>query len=150
MSLSEKITDDLKDAIKARDTLRTSCLRMLKTSVKNRQVEKGAILKDDEIRSIISSLIRKGQEAANEYRNGGREDLAVKEDLEVKIFYSYLPEQLSPEEIEIILKETISELSADSPKYLGKVMKAAMARIAGKAQGKEVNEIARKLLSKPA
>lgn len=150
MPLSEKITDDLKDAIKARDTLRTSCLRMLKTSIKNRQVEKGATLKDDEIRSIISSLIRKGQEAANEYRNGGREDLAVKEDLEVKIFYSYLPEQLSPEEIEIILKETISELSADSPKYLGKVMKAAMARIAGKAQGKEVNEIARKLLSKPA
>jgi uncharacterized protein YqeY len=147
MSLSEKITDDLKESIKARDTLRTSCLRMLKTGIKNKQVERGATLKDDEIQSIISSLIRKGREAATEYRNGGREDLAEKEDLEVKILYGYLPKQLSPEEIEIILKETISELSADSPKDLGKVMKAAMARIAGKAQGKEVNEIARKLLS---
>lgn len=147
MSLSEKITDDLKAAIKARDALRTSCIRMLKTGIKNRQVEKGATLEDDEIQSIISSLIRKGKEAATEYRNGGREDLAEKEDQEIKILYDYLPEQLSPEEIEEILKETISELSADSPKDIGKVMKAAMARIAGKAQGKEVNEIARKLLS---
>lgn len=147
MSFSDKITEDLKEAIKARDELRTSCIRMLKTSIKNRQVEKGDSLKDDEIQSIISSLIRKGREAATEYRKGGREDLAEKEDLEVKILYGYLPEQLSPEDIEVILKETISELSADSPKDLGKVMKAAMSRIAGKAQGKEINEIARKLLS---
>jgi uncharacterized protein YqeY len=147
MSLSEKINEDLKIAIKARDELRTSCLRMLKTGIKNRQVEKGDRLKDDEIQSIISSLVRKGQEAAEEYRKGSREDLAVKEEKEIEILYGYLPEQLRPEEIEIILKEIISELSADSPNYLGKVMKAAMTRVAGKAQGKEVNEIARKLLS---
>ena len=147
MSLSEKINEDLINAIKARDELRTSCLRMLKTGLKNKQVEKGDTLKDDEIQSVVSSLVRRGKEAAKEYREGGREDLAVKEDQEIKIFYSYLPKQLSPEEIEVILKETISELSADSPKDMGRVMKAAMARIAGKAQGKEVNQIARKLLS---
>ena len=147
MLLSEKITEDLKEAIKARDELRTSCIRMLKTGIKNRQVEKGGTLKDDEIQSIISSLVRKGREAAKEFRKGGREDLAVKEEREIEILYGYLPEQLSPEEIETILKETISELAADSPKHLGKVMKAAMARIAGKAQGKEVNEIAKRLLS---
>ena len=88
-----------------------------------------------------------GQEAAKEFSKGDREDLAAKEEEEIKILYSYLPEQLEPDEIERILKETISELSAESPKDLGKVMKTAMARMAGRAQGKEVNEMARKLLS---
>jgi hypothetical protein len=147
MSLSQKIAEDLKKAMKAKDAFRTSCLRMLKTSLKNKQVEKGDSLKDEEIHSIISSSIRKGQEAMKEFRQGGREDLATKEEEEIKILYGYLPQQLNPEEIEGILQEIISELSADNLKDLGKVMKVAMARMAGKAQGKEVNEIANKLLS---
>jgi uncharacterized protein YqeY len=147
MSLSEKITEDLKKAMKAKDGLRISCIRMLKSSLKNKQVEKGEILRDQDIQSLISSLIRKGREAAIEFRKGGREDLAVKEEAEIRILYEYLPEQLKPEEIERILKETISELSVDSMKDLGKVMKVAMDRMAGRAQGKDVNEIARKLLS---
>ena len=147
MSLSEKITEDLKEAMKAKDGLRISCIRMLKSSLKNRQVEKRETLRDKDIQSLISSLIRKGQEAATEFRKGGREDLAEKEEAEIKILYEYLPEQLNPDEIERILKETISELSVDSMKDLGKVMKVAMDRMAGRAQGKDVNEIARKLLS---
>ncbi len=147
MSLSEKITDDLKEAMKAKEKLRTSCLRMLKSNLKNRQVEKGETLSDAEIQSIISSMIKKGREAAKEFKEGGRADLAAKEEEEITFLYSYLPEQLQPDEIERIIKETISELSAQGPKDLGKVMKTAMARIAGRAQGKEVNEIARKLLS---
>jgi len=147
MLLSEKITEDLKEAMKAKEALRISCIRMLKSSLKKRQVEKGDLLKDEEVESIISSLIRKGREAAKEFRNGGREDLAVKEEEEIRILYGYLPEQLQPDEIEKILKETISQLSVDNIKDLGKVMKVAMARIAGRAQGKEVNEIAKKLLS---
>ncbi len=82
-----------------------------------------------------------------EFRQGGREDLATKEEEEIKILYGYLPQQLKPEEIEGILQEIISELSADNLKDLGKVMKVAIARMAGKAQGKEVNEIAKELLS---
>ncbi len=120
---------------------------MLKTALKNKQVEKRRELEDQEVQAVISSLIRKGQEAAKEFREGNRLDLAAKEEEEIKILYEYLPEQLSPAEIEKNLKEIISELSASSLKDLGKVMKAAMARMAGKAQGKEVNEIARKLLS---
>ena len=147
MPLTEQIAEDLKMAMKAKDKARISCLRMLKTSLKNKQVEKGDDLKDEEIQSVISSLIRKGQEAAKEFSEGGRKDLAEKEEEEVKILYGYLPEQLNPHEIERILVETISELSAQSPKDIGKVMKAAMNRMAGRAQGKEVNEIARKLLS---
>jgi len=148
MLLEKTIAEDLKKAMKARDELRTSCLRMLKTSIKNMQVEKGRTLKDEEIHGVISSLVRKGKEAADEFRKAGRDDLAAKEDQEVEIIYAYLPEQLSSEEIEKALKGMIDEVSADGLKDLGKLMKVAMGRFAGRAQGKEVNEIARKLLSR--
>jgi uncharacterized protein YqeY len=147
MPLSQKIADDLKAAMKAKEELRISCLRMLKTSMKNRQVEKGRPLEDDDIQSLISSQVRRGQESAKEFRNGGREDLAVKEEKEIEILFGYLPKQLTSDEIEDLLKEIITELPADGMKDMGKVMKVAMARIGGKAQGKKVNEIARKLLS---
>lgn len=147
MTLNQKIIEDLKKSIKARDEVRTSCLRMLKASLKNKQVEKGRELEEEEIQAIISSMIRKGKESIKEFSKGGREDLALKEEEEISIFYEYLPQQLTPDEIEKTLKEVVSELSAESPKDLGKVMKLAMSRMAGQAQGKEVNEIARKLLS---
>ena len=145
--LSQKILEDLRQAMKARDATRVSCLRMIKASLKNKQVEKGRELEEKEIQTAISSLIRKGQEAAKEFRQGGREDLAAKEEEEIKVLSGYLPEQLTPADIEKNLKEIIAEQSIDSIKDLGKVMKIAMARMSGKAQGKEVNEMARKLLS---
>ena len=149
MSLSDKIIEDLKSAIKSKDEIRVSSLRLLKAALKNKQVEKGKghELNDEEIQAVISSFTRKGKEAAVEFRRGGREDLALKEEQEIKILSEYMPRQLTPEEIEKTLREIISELSAESSKDLGKVMKAAMARMAGQAQGKEVNEIARKILS---
>ena len=147
MSLSQKIIEDLKKAMKAKDTTRVSCLRMLKTALKNKQVEKGRDLEDKEIQAAISSLVRKAKEAAKEFTEGNRPDLAAKEEGEIKIYYEYLPEQLTPADIEKILKEVITESSAAGMKDLGTVMKAAMSRMGGQAQGKEVNEIARKLLS---
>ena len=147
MSQNQKINEDLKDAMKAKDSLRVSCLRMLKTALKNMQIEKGRELEDKEIEAVVSSLVRKGKEAVKEFRNGGREELAAKEEQEIEIFYEYLPRQLTPEEIENTLREVISELSATGPKDTGKVMKAAMVRMSGQAQGKEVSEIAGRLLS---
>jgi uncharacterized protein YqeY len=149
MSLAEQLAEDFKKALKSKDETRISCLRMLKASLKNEQVKKGKELNDEEIQAVVSSLIRKGQEAAEEFKKGSREDLAQKEEKEIAIFYGYLPEQLGSLEIEAMLKEIVDELSATGPKDLGKVMKVAMARMAGKAQGKEVNELARKLLSQP-
>lgn len=145
MSLNQKIVEDLKAAMKAKDKDRVSCLRMLKASLKNFQVDKGRELEDKEIQAAISSSVRKSKESAAEFRKGDREDLALKEEREIKILYDYLPQQLTPDEIEKMLREIIVEISASS-KDPGKVMKAAMARMAGQAQGKEVNEIARKLL----
>lgn len=147
MGLLDRIEQDFKTALKGKDTITLSCLRMLKSSLKNKQVELGRALKDDEIQSVIVSMIKKGKDAIQEFKNGGREDLAAKEDEEIKVLYRYLPEQLSSDEIEAILKEIIEEVSAKGPKDMGKVMKVAMSRMAGRAQGREVSEIAKKLLS---
>ena len=146
-SLIEKVAQDLKDAMKAKDELRLSCMRMLKAAVTNEQGRRTEPLNDEDVQAVIQSLIRKGQEAALEFRKGLREDMAAKEEGEVKILSGYLPQQLAPAEIEKALKEIIAEVSASGPKDLGKVMKAAMGRLSGKVQGKEVNEVAKRLLS---
>ena len=145
-SLVEKIAQDLRDAMKAKDELRLSCLRVLKAGVTNEQGRRTEPLNDEDVQAVIQSLIRKGQEAAVEFRKGLREDMAAKEEKEVKILSGYLPQQLAPVEIEKALQEIIAEVSASGPKDLGKVMKAAMGRLSGKVQGKEVNEIAKRLL----
>jgi uncharacterized protein YqeY len=144
--LAEKIAQDLKEAMKSKDELRLSCLRVLKAAVTNEQGRRTQPLMDEDVQAVIQSLIRKGQEAAVEFRKGSREDMAAKEEGEVKILSGYLPQQLAPAEIENVLKEIIAEVSASGPKDLGKVMKAAMGRLSGKVQGKEVNEIAKRLL----
>ncbi|MBN2125232.1 MAG: GatB/YqeY domain-containing protein [Deltaproteobacteria bacterium] len=147
MKLVEKISEDLKEAMKAKDDFRVSCLRMLKTSLKLKQVEKGQALEDEAAHSVVASLIRKGQDAAAEFRKGNREDLAAKEEREVNFLYTYMPRQMTPAEIEAVLREVMRELSAQGLKDLGKVMKTAMARLGDQAQGKQVNEIARRLVS---
>jgi|WetSurMetagenome_2_1015567.scaffolds.fasta_scaffold64694_2 uncharacterized protein len=147
MTLEDQINEDIKSAMKSRDEARVSCLRFLKSNLKNKQVEKLAKLEDEEIHAVISSLIRRSMDSIKEFSQGGREDLAAKEKLEMEILYGYLPKQLSPEDVEKIIRETISELSAEGPKDIGRVMKAAMNRLSGQAQGKEVNEIAKRLLT---
>ena len=104
-------------------------------------------LNEDQIRGVISSEIKKRKEAIEVFNQGSRPDLADKEEAELKILSGYLPPQLSEEEIKGILANVIEELSASGPKDLGKVMKSAMPRLAGKADGREVNQLARELLS---
>ena len=147
MLLKEKIDKDFKEALRNKDQRRLSCLRMLKSAIKNREKDLRRELKEEEIISVISSLVKRGRDSIEEFKKGGREDLIQKEQEELNILYEYLPKQLSPEEIEKELKEIISQVGAKGPKDLGKVMKVAMKKMAGKAQGKEVNEIARRLLS---
>ncbi len=146
MSLTQKIYNDLNAAMKAKDTPRVSCLRMLKNVLKNLEKENKRELNDREVEAIISSSIRKSKEAIEEFSKGEREDLALKEAQETEILYGYLPQQLAPEEIETIVKEVIEELSAKSSRDFGKVMKTAMTLMAGRAQGKDVNDTVKKLL----
>jgi uncharacterized protein len=150
MNLEDQINEDLKQSMKSKDEARLSCLRFLKSNLKNKQVEKMSKLQDEEIHAVISSLIRRSMESIKEFKLGGRDDLAAKEEREIEILYGYLPKQLDLEDVEKVIRETISGLAAKGPEDLGKVMKAAMGRLSGKAQGKEVNEIAKRLLSQPS
>jgi len=145
--LEQHITEELKKAIRSREETRVSCLRLLKASIKNKQVEKGRELTDEEVIGLISSAIKKGKESVEAFRKGQREDLATKEEDEIKILQEYLPEQLATEEIEKAVREVVSQFGATGPKDLGRVMKEAMVRMAGRADGKTVNEIARSVLN---
>ena len=147
MSLYDDIIHDLTSAIMGRDTLRLSVLRGLKTAIKNKQVELRQELDDNQIRGVISSEIKKRKEAIEQFNRGSRPDLVDKEETELKILSGYLPPQLSGEEIKEVLANVIEELSASGPKDLGRVMKSAMPKLAGRADGREVNQLARELLS---
>ena len=147
MTLYDDIIHDLTSAIKGRDTLKLSVLRGLKTAIKNKQVELRQELNEDQIRGVISSEIKKRKEAIEVFNQGSRPDLADKEEAELKILTGYLPPQLSGAEIKEILANVIEELSASGPKDLGRVMKSAMPKLAGRADGREVNQLARELLS---
>jgi uncharacterized protein YqeY len=147
MPLYEEIIADFTKAMKEQDKLTLSVLRGLKTAVKNKQVELRQEPSEDQIRGVISSEIKKRKEAIEKYNEGSRPDLAEKEKSEMDILTSYLPPQLSTEEIKEILTQVIQEISANGPKDLGVVMKTAMPKLTGRADGREVNRLARELLS---
>ena len=148
MGLYEGIVGDLTKAIKGRDKERLSVLRGLKAEIKNKQIElRLKDLTDEQIFGVIKSEVKKRKEAIEKFVEGSRQDLAAKEEAELKMLSGYLPPQLSEGEINEILAQVIQEVSASGPKDLGKVMKSAMARFEGRADGRAVNRLARELLS---
>ena len=140
MSLLQKLDDDLKAAMKASESLKVSVLRMAKAALKYRQIEKGEALSDDDILLVLSGLSKQRRESIEEFSKGGREDLAEKERQELSILKSYLPQQLTPEEIDHIIIEAIKESSAGGIKDMGKVMRLVMPRMKGAADGKVVSQ----------
>jgi uncharacterized protein YqeY len=147
MALYDNILVDLKKSIKDQDKARLSVLRGLKSAIKNKQVELREELTDDQIRGVISSEMKKRKEAIEKFGQGLRQDLVEKEEKELGILFGYLPPQLSIEEIKGVVTQAIEEISASGPKDLGRVMKSVMPKLAGRADGREVNRIARELLS---
>jgi uncharacterized protein YqeY len=148
MSLLQKFDDDLKVALKTSDTLKVSVLRMAKAALKNKQIDKRGELTEDDIISVISTLSKQGRESIEQFSKGGREDLAEKERQELTILQSYLPKQLSTEEIDRIIIETIKESLSESIKDIGKVMRLVMPRVKGAADGKIINQRVKDLLEK--
>lgn len=146
MSLSEKLSSDLNSALKTSDKTKVSILRMVKAAVKNREIDKGGRLTDDEVITILNSFVKKGKESIEHFTRGGREELAAKEKQELEVIQSYLPEQLSEDEIAILIRDAISETEAEGPKDFGNVMKAVMAKSKGKADGKLVSGLVKKVL----
>lgn len=148
MSLIERIEEDFKSALKSGDKVSVSVLRLLKAALKNKQIELGKSLSDEECISVISSQIKQRKDSIEQYEKAGRADLAEAERRELQILLSYMPKQLSIEELDGLIIATIKELSAKGLQDLGKVMKALMPKIKGMADGKVVNERVREILVK--
>ncbi len=147
MSIPERLTAELKEALKSKDELRVSVIRMIKASLKNKEIEKFGKLTDDDILSVLSSMCKQQKESIEQFKLAGRMDLAEKEGKELKIIQSYMPAQLTPQELDNIMISTIKEAGASSPNDIGKVMKLLMPRVKGIADGKIVNERVKELLS---
>ena len=141
MSLKEEIISDLTDAMKAKDAGRLSTLRMVKANLMNRQIEKGAELTDDEVMKALQSLVKQRRDSIEQYEKAGRTDLAEKEAAEITHIETYLPQAASSDEIAAAVDAAVSETGASTMKDMGMLMKAAMAKLAGKsADGKMVSE----------
>ncbi len=146
MGLKEKLLQDMKEAMKAKDKVRLSTIRMINSLIKNAEIEKRGELTNDEIVQLLMKYAKQRRESIEMYEKGGRQDLVEKEKAELAIVESYLPKQLSEEEIRDIVKQAIEETGASSPKDLGKVMKVVMPKVRGKADGSVVNRIVREML----
>ena len=148
MSFADRIQKELTAAMKAREELRLRVLRMLKTALENRRIEKMAALEDAEALAVVKSLVKQRREAAEEFRKGGRADRAAEEEKEIGILEGYLPAAVSEDQIKAAVEEAVKETGASSAKDTGKVMKAVMGRFAGQnVDGKRVNELVRQRLA---
>ncbi|MEW6387935.1 MAG: GatB/YqeY domain-containing protein [Thermodesulfobacteriota bacterium] len=145
--LVERLDRAFKEALKGQQATALSTLRMLRTAIRHREVELKHQLSEVELQAVISSQAKQRREAMAEYQKAGRPDLAQKEEEELQVLLSFLPPQLSPEELEKEIAQVIAEVGASGPQDLGKVMKGAMSRLAGRADGKLVQEIVRRRLS---
>ncbi len=147
MSIKERLQQDLKESLKKKDTIRLNTVRSIINAIKNKEIDLRKEVSEEEIYAILNTLAKQRRESIEQYEKGGRQDLVDQEKRELEIILEYLPEQLSNEEIGKIVKETIEEVGASTMKDLGKVMKAVMPKVKGRADGKKVNEIVRSLLS---
>lgn len=147
MSLKDKLADDLKDAIRNREESRKTAIRMVTWAVKNAEVEKGAQLSDADVIAIIGREAKRRKESIEEFGKAGRDDLVAKEEAELRVLQAYLPEQISRDEIVAAAREVIAEVGAGGPSDKGKVMPVLIGRLAGRAEGREINEVVSELLA---
>ena len=145
-ALTEKVRADMTEAMKAQEKERLSVIRMLQSAVKNEQINIGHELSDEEAMSVIRKAVKQRQDSIEQYTNAGRTEMAEKERSEMELLKTYLPAELTAEELESGIREIIASTGAQSKKDLGKVMKEATARYKGRADGKKIQEIVSRLL----
>jgi uncharacterized protein YqeY len=146
MSLKEKLLIDLKDAMKARDTVRKDTIQLIRSAILQIEKDKKITLGDDEITEVLARELKSRRDALSDIEKSGRADLKEKADKEIEIILGYMPRQLSRDELETIVREAIAETGALSLKDMGKVMKAVMPKVKGRADGNIVNDIVKGLL----
>jgi uncharacterized protein YqeY len=145
--LQQKLTDDLKQAMKAGDTVKRSVIRLVMAAIKNAEIAKQKDLEDSDILGIIAKEIRQRQESIEAFKEGNRADLATNEEAEMAVLESYMPAQMSRDEIVAEAQKVIKEVGAESIRDKGKVMPQLIAKLKGKADGREINEVVTELLS---
>lgn len=146
--LKQQILDQTKEAMKARDADKVNTLRFLQAAIKNKEIEvRPNALTDDDVISVLKKSAKQRQDSIEQFTNAGRTELADKEKAELVIIEGYLPKQMGAEQIEKFVKEAIKELGATSPKEMGAVMKAVMAKTSGQADNKIVSELVKKNLT---
>lgn len=148
MPLQDRLSDDLKTAMRQRDEIRRSTLRMLLSAIHNEEIDQGKPLDDEKIATVIARQIRQHLESIEAFRQGNRTELAEREEAELAILRSYQPKQLSSAEILLLAERAIQETGAEGPSDLGKVMGRIMPQVRGKTEGSAVREIITKLLTK--
>ena len=148
MTIQEKIQGQIADAMRSKNQLRLDVLRMMKSAVKLKEVEKMKALEEAEVIAVLNTLVKQRKDSIEQFRKGGREELAQKEEAEIKIIEEYLPAAASEDDIRQAVAEAVQETGASSMKDMGKVMKAALARLAGKsADGARVSQMVKEKLS---
>ena len=148
MALVDELTASIAEAMRSKDTLRLSTLRMLKAALMNREAERQRGLDPAESLQVVSQLVKQRKDSIEQFTNGGRPELAAKEEAELRVLETYLPAAADPAAVEQAVVDAIQETGATSPKDMGRVMKAAMARLAGQTvDGKTVNELVRRKLT---
>ncbi len=147
MALKEQLDAELKTAMREKDQVKLSTVRMLKSAVKYREIELMKPLDDAGVQGVIGSEIKRRRDSVEQYRAGGREDLASKEEAEIAILQRYLPAQLSPDELARIVEAAIQRCGAQGPTDRGKVMKDVLPEVQGKAEGKAVSELVKAKLA---
>jgi len=146
--LEENILNDYKEAMRNKDKIRSATLSFLRSNLANQAIKlKNKSLEDSEVISVIKKSVKQHQDSIEQFKQGGREDLVIKESKELEILKSYLPAELSLDKIKQIIDEVASEVQAKGPKDMGRVMKEVMARAASQADGKLVSELVRQKLS---
>ncbi len=147
MSLQERLIEEMKGAMKSSDKLRLSTIRMIRSALKNKEIEIRKTLEDEDVVKVIQTMVRKGEESVEQFQTGGRTDLVEKEKKEIEILKSFLPQPLSQDQILKIIDQSIQETQASTLKDIGKVMKSVMPKIGGKADGKLINQLVKERLS---
>jgi uncharacterized protein YqeY len=147
VSLKDKISDDLKQALKEGDDVRKRTLRVLISAVHNAEIEKGAPLDDSGVLTVIAKQAKQRRESAEEFRKGGRQDLVEREEAEAAVLQAYLPAAMSREEIAAAARKVIAEVGAQGPRDVGKVMPVLVKQLAGRAEGSEISAVVRELLA---
>ena len=147
--LAERIDQDMKNAARAKEARRLNTIRMLKSQMKYREIEKGNALDDADVLAVIGSMIKQRKDSAAQYTAGGRPELAANENAEIVILEGYLPSQLTDAELQALVQESVAAAGAKGPKDMGAVMKVVMPKIAGRAEGKRVSDAVKSALSKP-